>query len=244
MHQTRLQMRSTLLAAVMLSAMALVACGADPDQVESNILKGTVKDHAGTPLAGVKVTAWDALENWSRVEGITDAQGAYRIQLDPERVTQYHVEAEMTVSWDGQDWLIKMHPENQTMVPHEGGVRDLVWRVHGEMPGAGYYGGSVQVLANMDVVQFEFGDVELDFVPNGPRIDGSTGAPFTMKLSDGNLREDVPLGRYTVTARVAGESPLPLRLRVYDEGDFVSELDTGFQSHDGWSDRILEITAD
>src|SRR3546814_3061732 len=68
-------------------------------------------------------------------------------------------------------------------------------------------------------------DVELTLTPSGPLIDGSEGKTLVLRQGDhywvqfGYL-EDIPIGRYTVTAILKNEAgPRPLRIQDWHTED-------------------------
>src|SRR3546814_17092136 len=78
-------------------------------------------------------------------------------------------------------------------------------------------------------------DVELTLTPSGPLIDGSEGKTLVLRQGDhywvqfGYL-EDIPIGRYTVTAILKDETgPRPLRIQDWHTEDEVKrELKVAF----------------
>src|SRR3546814_18808349 len=78
-------------------------------------------------------------------------------------------------------------------------------------------------------------DVELTLTPSGPLIDGSEGKTLVLRQGDhywvqfGYL-EDIPIGRYTVTAILKNEAgPRPLRIQDWHTEDaFKPELQIHF----------------
>ena len=77
-------------------------------------------------------------------------------------------------------------------------------------------------------------DVELTLTPVA-MLDGTAGRVITGRLTataEGDAITDVPIGRYTVTAREvrAGEARRPLQLRWRNNGAYVAALTTGFKT--------------
>src|SRR3546814_1354578 len=78
-------------------------------------------------------------------------------------------------------------------------------------------------------------DVELTLTPSGPLIDGSQGKTLVLRQGDhycvqyGYL-EDIPIGRYTVTAILKNEAgPRPLRIQDWHtQNEFKPELQIDF----------------
>lgn len=219
------------------------ACGGGPDkdptQVTGFMVKGVAQDRAGNPLAGVRVDAHDSLDSLSYVSALTDANGAYNIRLDPDRITSYYVVAEMDVSWDGQDWTFALEPENPNRFQaDEGGIRNFTWEIEGETEvGVLFHGGQVFVASDIYADSLIPENIEVDFEPIGPRIDGSAGQPFTMALAASSTRLGVALGTYRVSARDVTDPSLPVVVRLYDDegAAYTESLEAGFvsKSHSG-----------
>lgn len=237
---------------LMLSTLALSACAcgggdaADPDKVTPYVVKGVVRDRAGNAIANAKVDAYDSLEG-GYISAFTNADGVYNIRLDPKRVTAYYVVAEHTLNWDGQDWRLALEPDNANhFQADEGAIRNFTWEIQGETKvGVLFHGGEVIVMSDLSSDALEPDHIEVDFAPKGPRIDGSPGEPFTMKLSEGATLDGVALGHYTVTARDVVNPSLQPVLRLYDDdaGSFVPSLDVGFKSegHSGQLNLTVSI---
>lgn len=220
------------LAALLVGACSCGGGSEDPGKVTSFMVKGVARDVAGNPLANVKVDAYDSLEDFSRVSARTDANGAYSIRLDPERITQYYIVANMNVTWDGQQWNLPLDPSNRAPFPaDEGATVNLTWKLSGPAPG-GQFGSEVFVSPNLVDEALSFENIEVDFVPSGPLIDGNEGEAFTLKLGESFYNHDVPLGRYTVTARYVSDPSVQLKLRPYDDNTapYATSLETGFKS--------------
>lgn len=237
---------------LMLSTLALTACAcgggdaADPEKVTPYVVKGVVRDQAGNPIPNAKVDAHDSVEG-GYTSAITNAEGVYNIRLDPKRVTAYYVVAEHNLSWDGQDWSFALEPDNANhFQADEGAIRNFTWVLEGETKvGVLFHGGEVIVTADLASDPLEPDHIEVDFAPKGPRIDGSPGEPFTMKLSEGAVLSGVALGHYTVTARDVVDPSLEPVLRLYedDDGSFHPSLDVGFRSegHSGQLNLTVSI---
>jgi hypothetical protein len=134
----------------------------------------------GRPLAGVRVYAKNTLLYNTNAIGVTDAQGRYRLDVR-EPMGTWRVTAQLRREYEGHTYTLDLHPENDEPAPFagvDGAVRNFSWRVSGRTPSGGYYGGRVYVSGIpggwMNDVEHE--DLELEFTPVGPLIDGSVGA--------------------------------------------------------------------
>lgn len=234
-------------AASLLLLATACGCGGGPAKdttVEPHVLKGTVKNAAGQPLAGVTVMADDTQRYNAHTQGVTDANGAFRIELDPDRVTSYRALASLETEWDGQEWVLSLAPDSSAPFNgKDGAIRHFTWKLQGEHWDGTGYGGEVAVVRDLEDSQIDLDSIEVDLVPAGPRIDGSSGEPLTIKLADSHEHSDVPLGRYTVSARDVGEDPLPIRVRVGETGAFAPSVEAGFESRTFHGVMLIEVTS-
>ena len=229
---------------LLLTACGCGGAGNDPQDVEPHVLKGTVKNAAGEPLSGVTVMADDTNRYNAHTMGVTDANGSFRIELDPDRVTSYRAIASVETRWDAQEWILSLAPDTSApFAGKDGAVRHFIWKLQGEHWDGTGYGAEVAVVRDLEDTQIDLDGIEVDLVPAGPRIDGSTGAPVTIKLVEGHTHQDVPLGRYTVSARDVGENPVPIRVRVGDTGEFASSVEAGFESRTYHGVMLVEVSS-
>jgi hypothetical protein len=243
----RTRLLVTLLATVLI--VALCACGgttptspATPAapaasqtssadrEPEPLVAKGHVTDAAGRPLAGAVINAdWQLSDDYS-LDGTTDANGDYRIALDPPE-SSWHMNGTYSTSWHGTDYTFELDPvDDSNFVGAAGGVRDFVWRLSGELAeGGAYYGGSVD--AYMDFsggIPIDPQYVHLTLTPDGPLVDGSTGSVIT---AVGDSVHDVPVGRYVVSATYEepGAASVDLLVRVRNTGDYADNVEAQFE---------------
>jgi hypothetical protein len=196
---------------------------------EALVAKGHVTDSAGNPLGGVAVTADFQLTEDFGLDGTTDANGDYRIELDPP-ISSWHMSAQLTTTYHGIEYSFALHPlDDSPFVGQEGGVRDFVWRLTGPTVHPEFtYGGTVIVYADFaggDILT-EF--VELTLTPDGPLVDGSAGAAIT---ASGDAIQDVAVGRYTISARYLepGKPPVPLLVRVRGAAGYAPTTTADFE---------------
>ena len=159
------------------------------------VMTGTVRNAAGTPLAGVEVVADNTVYYDMNVVGKTDAQGRYRLEL-PHEIGTWKPFATVKRAWGAQEFSFIVHPNDASAFQaSKGAVRDFVWRIEGEHEG-GVLGKNVHVYSDGKV---DHDTLEVTLVPDGPLIDGRTGRTLVRKAT-GSLITDVPVGRYRVSA--------------------------------------------
>jgi hypothetical protein len=239
-----------ILLATVVTACGCGGDGTDPEGskdtkgVEAYVLKGTVKNAAGQPLSGVTVMADDTNRYNAHTMGVTDANGAYRIELDPDRTTSYRALASIETRWDGQEWVLSLAPDTSNpFTGKDGAIRHFTWKLQGEHWDGTAYGSEVVVVRDLEDTTIDLDRIEVELVPAGPRIDGSTGTPLTLRLVEGHEHQDVPLGRYTVSARDTGDPSLPIRVKVNETGDFAPSAEAGFESRTSHGRMLIEVTS-
>lgn len=108
----------------------------------------------------------------------------------------------------------------------QGLVRDFVWRISGLKPAGNplepgdYWGGAIHFDKGGDLG--DFAKIEITLKPEGPLVDGSEGQTLVFvrelpwKRPQDHLLLDVPLGKYTATAKLLfGTRPKNLKLVAY-----------------------------
>ncbi len=203
-------------------------------------LSGKVVDARGQPMSGVTVVADNTLLYNSNALGTTGADGTYRIDVSRPAGT-WHASATHKVQYNSRSYTFDLDPNDDSVFAgNAGAVRNFTWRLSGKRPDSGTYGGFVAVYVDQLLDPENPGqainsdDIELTLTPNGRLVDGSDGAPITKKLvrtPDGDAVEDVPVGRYTVTARYvqAGKSPRPMQVCIKDTGDYADSVTADFE---------------
>jgi hypothetical protein len=192
--------------------------------VTPGYVTGTVVDAAGRPLAGVEVYADNTLYYNTNAIGYTDAQGRYRIDVR-QPIGTWRVGARMRREFNGRTYQFDLHPDVANAFPGvDGAVRNFDWRLIGRTPEGTWYGVATWVYRNWapgEYVAVE--DVEVTFTPVGPLVDGSTGQVGVVRLR-GNYINNIPLGRYRVTARWApqdGRAARPMGVRLRDANAYT-----------------------
>lgn len=221
----------SLLAACTTGGVGGPAPTPDGGGLEPYTVKGQVTDTQGRPLAGVEVFADNTAYYDMNVFGVTDAGGFYRIELGDVTPSSWHVGAYLERDYNGYTYSFSLHPDAAAVFAGvDGAIRNLEWRLSGETPEGGYYGGLVYFYGDYANGDLDTQYAELTFTPNGPLVDGSAGQTFTVTSPSGTEITDVPIGRYTVTARYVppGEAPSPLLIRVRDAGTYASAATADF----------------
>jgi hypothetical protein len=234
--------KSAVFPLVLALSTSLLACkdeggdGNPPPGAEKGYVVGRVVDTAGKPLAGVRITIDSTIYYNTVVSGSTDADGRYKLKVDQGSWRAY---ARMQREYNGRTYTIDLHPDNPDSFTGEGAVRNFEWRLRGKkpIPLTGTYGGLVTMGGDpngMTIVELD--TIEWTFTPVGPLIDGSTIQPFTARSGAPQTElyskiEDLPIGRYSITARHTppGEAPTALKVRLYGRGEWGSSVVADFE---------------
>jgi hypothetical protein len=251
-------MNTKLKISTLIAVGLLAACGsANPPaggqtpppggDTAAGFLTGTVHDSQGQPLGGVQVFADHTQYYNTNAIGVSDAGGKYRIDVR-QPAGSWHATAQLKRSYHGQNYTFDLQPDNDNPFPgSEGATRNFVWKLTGPTPnGEDTYGGIVAVYADYSNYSLDLTQVELTLVPDGPLVDGSEGQTIVRKLvntPDGDAVPDVPVGRYTVTARYApaGEAPRPLLIRLRDQGNYEKGITADFVQKVGSQMMVLQV---
>ena len=146
---------------------------------------GTVVDTQGRPIAGARVWVQPAITT-GLVEVRTDNQGRYVASSLID--VPYNAKAWAYVEYGGRQLCLRMGMESpvdyDAFVPAAGAVRNFRWQLTGPIEDLRslneYFGGMLRVM-NTNAYGAR-GRLEFAFTPTGPRIDGSTVAPFTRTI--------------------------------------------------------------
>nr|WP_055501386.1 carboxypeptidase-like regulatory domain-containing protein [Nonomuraea pusilla] len=206
---------------------------AGTEDVEPGVLKGRVADAQGRPVEGAEVVADNQVLHDSNAVVRTGADGTYRVRTNIG--VTFHATATVTRRYNGQEYTMSLAPDDDApFAGPSGAIRNFTWKLSGERPdGLGFYGG--KVLFHLDPTDpldpdafLDDEKVRLSLTPDGPLVDGSPGAAISRRAGrngDGSGLEDVPIGRYRITADHEGR---PLRVRLRDGGDYADEVVAGF----------------
>ncbi|MGY1408266.1 MULTISPECIES: carboxypeptidase-like regulatory domain-containing protein [unclassified Luteimonas] len=220
------------LSGLLLSGMT--ACDAsDRPATERGYATGRVVDTHGEPIAGAKVLLDNAVFYASYIDGTTRDDGSYRIKVQPGA---WKADATFRKTYNGKTYALELDPDHNDSFNEEGVVRNFTWKLEGRTPDNeyGYYGGFIQLSTDIGFYE-DMETIELTLTPNGPLIDGSPGKTLRLRMGDHYWVdhyqiEDVPIGRYVVTATLEGDDgPRPLKIQNWHtKGDFESAFQLDF----------------
>ena len=145
----------------------------DNDSSPAGYLTGVVKDQDGRPLKDVRIIVDHTIFFNSNIFTYTNAQGGYSIKL---LQGSWYAFASHKVSYNGNVFSFYLHPNDSAGFGSEGGVRNFLWKLTGDMPQPlfGSYGGLVTI-DNFPGVYIDETEVDFVFTPVGLLIDGSEG---------------------------------------------------------------------
>ncbi len=239
----------------LLIGLAALACtGPKHETVEpagaappAGVVSGKVVNAQGRPVAGVKIVANNNQFYNQDVSGQTDANGRYRLELRPG---SWSVRGTVDVRFDSKTYPLDLHPDTDAaFAGTTGAVRNLRLKISGERTGefgnGGYYGGQVEVFGDyVDGDYFATDDVAFHFEPVGLLLDGSQG-DVLVGQPDGMYLDDVPLGKYKITARhMPTGRALKVRLRNASQpyqSAVTASFDPGYAGITGRYKLNLEV---
>lgn len=245
-------MNATRTISALLLSVALAACGdaspapttplpgnngpttpgpTNPTAPTPYTMKGVVKNAAGQPLAGVEVWADNTLGYNQNALGKTDAQGRYSISLPRDQIGTWQAGGKFGRQYHGQWFELSLVVDNDTaFATADGAIRNFTLMTSGEQPGGGYYGGTVWAYLSFGGDEFEMNRVEVTLTPDGPLLDGSAGQTLK-RFVKGNLIEDVPIGRYRISAmyRPEGGTPRPMVVMNRSEQEYADSTVVMFE---------------
>lgn len=196
----------------------------DPSAPVQGFATGRVVDTQGNPIAGADIVLNNTQFYNHNILGQTDAEGFYQLELTPG---SWYVRATIEVPYDNRTYILDLHPETDgAFAGTEGAVRNFHWKLSGPKPtefgGGGFYGGSVEIMGSLNF--FDVEGVALTLEPVAALIDGSIGQ--TVQLNpEGNILEDVPLGKYKISARYVPENR-PMKIRIRNKNQAFSDTVT------------------
>lgn len=238
---------------------------------------GRVIDSAGKPLSGIEIGVFGttAAGDRTRLETETGANGQYSLRV-PDGI--YGVAAYLKTTYHGKNYRFTLHPmDGKTGPRHDaaaGVVKDFVWRISGLKPGetpgedgahtetTKYYGGYMLLTSQEKGgpdrrVYFPQGStLEITLTPRGPLIDGSQGQPVVFRRSFAQEvtnsvhwhLTNVPVGRYTMTARLvqAGGAARELnaRLSLKFSAPFTPSVDVDFEPTSFGDLQLMQVTVE
>ena len=198
--------KKLIIAAVNCLAVLLLAGCLSDAFAQKGFVKGKVTDAAGNPLAGVKIIVDHSIFYNSNLTATTDASGNYRLKVP---TGSWYAFAILKKTYNGKNYEFYLEPDSYDGFGGEGATRDFVWKLTGEKHeplAAGFFGGTITIDKAIGAEIIEAGDIEFTLKPVGALVDGSKGETLTLRAGDGYKLEDVPIGRYDVSASYRGRA--------------------------------------
>lgn len=249
-HLSHFRCCYTVLLAACLSATACKKSGsAGPGEEQKGYTTGTVTDTKGSPMAGIEVVVENTLLGNHRYgAAVTDDKGQYRIPLS--QVGTFHASAYVLKTFNGKQYRLPLHPNNDAAFGNEGAVRNFQWKLSGPRPEQmqGFYGARADIANDIGLPIDDPENIEFTLTPVGKLIDGSDG--IVLKLKCGapmtpyyNALADIPLGRYSATAVYLHDNQrVPLKLRVTDSnGLYKPAMTVDFEPTTLYGDNMAYI---
>lgn len=216
-------------------------------EVEPYVVKGRVLDPQGDPMPGVSVLADNTMLYDSSAQAVTDADGAYRLDLSLMETT-WRMWGQHEVDYDGQRYTFRLEVDESPFASHEGAIRDFVWRIGGPMGSDGvlFHGGNGHVYQDYGSGGIEdITLVTLHLTPSAPLVDGTAGEPVSVPVDVLGAFGGVPLGRYTITATygLAGaEQDLLIREQTLeDDVPYAPSVEAGFEPDLWGGDLAVQV---
>jgi hypothetical protein len=203
--------------------------------------RGYVKDLQGKPLEGayigVRASAVGGFYSGAQTE--TNAEGYYEIDV-PLGATEFYA-AGYTIDYGEGRAAMSLYPADGkagSFASANGTVENFVLVYHGlgdrnaisEKPwdSANYYGGSIRV--SYDISSGDMwaragslpagSEIEITLTPEGELLDGTPGKTFVVRRKTGGINNfninNIPVGRYKVSARLTNGKTLKMRKTGYD----------------------------
>ncbi|ULL15996.1 hypothetical protein DVH26_17010 [Paenibacillus sp. H1-7] len=198
------------------------------EEIEPYVVKGYIRDAKGNPVPGVTVYADNTLLYNSNVLGVTDESGHYRIEL-PQVATSWRMGADLVKSFNGKNYKFRLTADvDQPLAGSAGAVKDFTWTK---------FDGQIYIYPYLtydtSLPEFLIGDVEITLTPVGPLLDGNSGKTITKRVGPvlGGLGiDEVPIGKYTATARwlPEGHAPIPMQIRINYIGKYAESAEVEF----------------
>jgi hypothetical protein len=195
------------------------------DNPQEGYVTGEAKDVAGRPLNGVKVLIDHSIFFNAGIHTNTNNDGKYQLKIPHG---SWYAFATHEVVYNNKNYTFYLHPDNASGFGGEGAVRNFEWKLTGAMspPLSGTYGGLVTI-DNFPGVYIDETEIGFVFTPVGALVDGSEGTILTRHIDSSQNIEDVPIGRYIITATYQGN---PLRFRRWNtEETFVESFEINFE---------------
>ena len=208
-------------------------------------VSGRVLDERGNPVSGAVIITEPSMYRGT-IFTRTGADGRYRSVELNQQTAPYESAAYKEVTYHGRKYCVRLAGETgaeyDAYNPRDGVVLNWRWKMTGASNyGDDVWGGTLKfepVAQTTDDPIYVAHDEELEvtFVPDGPLIDGSAGQTIVKTGTRQQAFADVPVGKYTVSAKLVGDNgaKTPLRLNTeYSEDGLAGEatlLFRGFEN--------------
>jgi hypothetical protein len=223
---------------------------------EPGVIKGTVTDEQGDPIAGAQVRLAGYTDDFTGTDSnlVTDGSGMYRVEVIDGL---FDVVGTATIDFEGSPYVFDLRPADGDCRPQEsasGIVKDLVLELSGldicsdevDPTNTGSYNGAtVALIHNRPRGLPAETNLVFTMEPVGPLADGSAGRTVTFTRTAAALETtfgpldgtgslyDIPLGRYRLsgTATLPDGSTQDLRFAL-ELGDVPTEsVEVGFEPY-------------
>lgn len=219
---------STVVAATARATLPPATPGSDT--AGPNAVAGSVVDTGGQPLAGAHLWAEVQAVYGTPARADSGTDGHYRIGRLLDQLI-YRVHAWRELRYDGRDWCLQLAPSPHTgsaaFGGRDGAQRDFQWQLSGPVEGSSagpledgaFWGGTIRLMPSFSDGNYKR-VVQITLTPIGSLADGTPGATITRSVDyeQSVFALDIPLGRYRVTAAIAGEPGSPTALLVAQTG--------------------------
>ena len=241
--------RSTFNVCTLLVVTLLFGCNDSDDSndpgsqdSEPGYVRGTVVDSRDNALPGVSIILDNTVFGNTYVTAVTDERGEYKINVP--NIGVWAAYATHIFQYDGLEYEMYLRPDTaEGFVANESVVRDFTWELTGKkpLPLWGYFGGSIEIVKGIGSKIFDPRNIIFTFTPTAPLIDGSTGEVIITKCDSDNKIQDLPMGRYKITAEYhAAEGVTPVLLSDYfTQSEFARELELPFSPHTPLCDNCM-----
>ncbi|RAJ92272.1 carboxypeptidase family protein [Larkinella arboricola] len=171
------------------------------------IVQGRVVDSQGKGVANAEIIANSTDMYDKTTTGYTDGQGNYRFKV-PTGIAEgsYTLSGSLTVKYHNRNYRMVLYQEDtRAFSAYDGAVRNFVFRLTGKRTAnddetATPLGATLEVYHDFNHIALE--NIELTLEPEGPLVDGSTGKKLVTMMPRGDYHiKDIPLGKYTISAR-------------------------------------------
>jgi hypothetical protein len=216
---------------------ALVACGSSvigqqpsPFSSEPGLVQGVALGIQGKPVAGAKIWVRPTLTT-GLLQATTDAQGRYKVK--GISTIPYNAFAWYRQTYRGKNLCLRLAPEQlvgyDSFIPEKGAVKNFRFQMTGAIPDDtnARFGGEFRVFLPATPAGSR---VEINLVPDGLLLDGSTGQALRIPLNN-VVQSGIPIGVYTTTATLiqADGSRSSLEISA-DDNSYASKTTLQWQS--------------